>query len=52
MTYSIVHTTEKNNVLSVVVDVRKYLLEEKADDLSQDDIAHHAPNIGNNNHKN
>jgi hypothetical protein len=34
------------NELSVIILVRKLLLGEKAGDLSQNDIAHHAPGIG------
>ncbi len=37
---------EENNELTVVVEVRKLLLGDKAGDLTSDDIAHHAPGIG------
>ena len=37
---------EKNNPLSVVIDVRKVLLGDEVGDLTKDDIIHHAPGIG------
>lgn len=37
---------EKNNVLSVIAEARKYILKDKAGNLTQDNIAQHAPEIG------
>lgn len=46
MVLAIVAPSEQNNVLSVVVAVRKLLLKEKAGQLTSNEIAHHAPGIG------
>jgi len=46
MVKAIASPDEKNNELTVVVEVRKLLLGDKAGDLTSDDIAHHAPGIG------
>jgi len=40
--------SSENNPLSVVVAIRKYLLGDAAGQLTQDNIAHHAPGIGKN----
>lgn len=34
------------NPLSVVIDVRKVLLSEKAGELTPEDVIHHAPGVG------
>jgi hypothetical protein len=46
MTQAVVNPSKDINELSVVVSVRKILLGDKAGQLGQDDIAHHAPGIG------
>ena len=46
MVLAIVNPNEKNNELSVVVAVRKLLLKDKAGNLTEEQIAHHAPGIG------
>lgn len=46
MANSLVHPTEQNNPLEVVVAVRKLLLREKAGDLTAENIINHAPGIG------
>jgi hypothetical protein len=46
MRTAIVAQNEQTNVLSVLIDVRKLLLGNKAGDLSQDDLMIHAPGIG------
>jgi hypothetical protein len=38
--------SRQNNILAVIEAARKYLLGENAEDLTQDDIAFHAPGIG------
>lgn len=48
MTRALVKPDNQTNELSVVVSVRKLLLRDKAGNLSQADIAHHAPGIGKN----
>jgi len=45
----ITERTRDDNPLSVLQDVRKYLLKDKAGGLTQDNIAHHYPEIGNTN---
>jgi len=47
MVYAIAKPDDKNNTLSVVVAIRKYLLGNAAGDISQDNIGHHGPGIGN-----
>jgi hypothetical protein len=51
MTIAIAKPNQYINELSVIIAVRKILLGEKAGNLGADDIAHHAPGIGKNNHK-
>ena len=46
MVKAITSPDKENNELTVVVEVRKLLLGDKAGDLTSDDIAHHAPGIG------
>ena len=46
MTLAIVQPNQKVNELEVVISVRKLLLGAKAGNLTQDNIAHHAPGIG------
>lgn len=46
MVGAISNPSRNNNELSVVVSIRKILLENKAGNLSENDIAHHAPGIG------
>lgn len=46
MVGAIAYPSEQNNVLSVVVSVRKLLLKDKAGQLTSSDIAVHAPAIG------
>ena len=43
---AIAKPNDKNNPLSVVVAIRKYLLGDAAGGLSQNNIGHHAPGIG------
>lgn len=43
---SIVHRTQEINELSTVIRVRKLLLKDKSGNLTQNDIAIHAPGIG------
>ena len=45
---AIAKPNDKNNPLSVVVAIRKYLLGATAGELSQNNIGHHAPGIGKN----
>ena len=46
MMEALVNPNNNNNLLSVVVAIRKYLLGAAAGGLSQENIGHHAPNIG------
>lgn len=46
MTQAIVRPNQNVNELTVAISVRKLLLGEKAGNLTQDDIAHHAPGVG------
>jgi hypothetical protein len=46
MVGAIANPNESNNELTVVVEVRKLLLKEKAGNLTENQIAHHAPGIG------
>jgi hypothetical protein len=46
MTLAIARPNQNVNPLSVTISVRKILLGEKAGNLVQDDIGHHAPGIG------
>ena len=43
---AIVNPNADTNELTAVIDVRKLLLKKKAGTLSQENIAHHAPDIG------
>jgi len=47
MVVSIATPNEETNELSTVVSVRKLLLQENAGNLTTENIAHHAPGIGN-----
>ena len=47
MTCSIVTPSKKTNELTTVISVRSLLLKEKAGNLTSENIAHHAPGIGN-----
>jgi hypothetical protein len=47
MTRAIAKPSRDINELSVAISVRKLLLGDKAENLKPDDIAHHAPGIGN-----
>lgn len=49
MTQAITNPNQANNELTVVIDVRKLLLKDKAGNLTEDQVAHHAPGIGKNN---
>lgn len=49
--YAVKYQNFKNNNLSAIISVRKYLLKDKAEDLSQNDIAYHYPGIGKQNAK-
>ena len=46
MMNAIAKPNDNNNTLSVVVAIRKYLLQSAAGDISQENIGHHAPGIG------
>lgn len=46
MVNAIIDPSADTNILSVIISVRKLLLQEKAGNLSQDNVAHHAPGIG------
>ena len=46
MVQAIVSPSQVNNELTVVIAVRKLLLKEKAGNLTENQIAHHAPGIG------
>ena len=46
MVQAIANPNQVNNELKVVIAVRKLLLKEKAGNLTEDQIAHHAPGIG------
>jgi hypothetical protein len=46
MVQAIANPNQVNNELTVVIAVRKLLLKEKAGNLTEDQIAHHAPGIG------
>lgn len=46
MVLAITNPNQTNNELTVVIAVRKLLLKEKAGNLSEDQVAHHAPGIG------
>ncbi len=46
MTTAIRSPSHSVNELTVVIAVRRVLLEERAGDLNSDEIAHHAPGIG------
>jgi hypothetical protein len=46
MVLAIVNPNQANNELTVVIAVRKLLLKEKAGNLTENQIAHHAPGIG------
>jgi hypothetical protein len=48
MMKAIAEPNEKNNALSVVVAIRKYLLGAAAGELSHNNIGYHAPDIGKN----
>lgn len=45
--FSIVKPTLDTNELTTIIEVRKLLLQDKSGNLTPDDIAHHAPGIGN-----
>jgi len=47
MVLAIVNPNQANNELTVIIAVRKLLLKEKAGNLSENQVAHHAPGIGN-----
>ena len=47
MVVSIATPNEETNELSTVVSVRKLLLQKNAGNLTTENIAHHAPGIGN-----
>lgn len=46
MVCAIASPGEKENELTTIISIRKFLLKEKAGNLTSEDIAHHAPNIG------
>ncbi|MCD8518864.1 MAG: hypothetical protein LRY32_04610 [Flavobacterium sp.] len=46
MVQAITNPNQANNELTVVIAVRKLLLKEKAGNLTENQIAHHAPGIG------
>ncbi|CAG0988550.1 hypothetical protein FLAV_02173 [Flavobacteriales bacterium] len=46
MVLAIANPNQANNELTVVIAVRKLLLKEKAGNLTENQIAHHAPGIG------
>ncbi len=46
MVLAIVNPNQANNELTVVIAVRKLLLKEKAGNLTEEQVAHHAPGIG------
>ena len=46
MMSAIAKPSDKINPLSVVIDIRKYLLGNSAGNLSQNNVGHHAPGIG------
>lgn len=46
MVKAIADPNKDTNELSVVISVRKLLLKDKAGNLNQDNVAHHAPGIG------
>lgn len=46
MVLAIANPNQKNNELTVVIAVRKLLLKERAGNLTENQIAHHAPGIG------
>lgn len=46
MVLAITNPNKVNNELTVVIAVRKLLLKEKAGNLTENQIAHHAPGIG------
>ncbi|GIX54215.1 hypothetical protein ACU6VJ_09610 [Sphaerotilus sulfidivorans] len=48
MVSAIAAPNERTNELSIVVSVRKLLLQKEAGNLKPENIAHHAPGIGNN----
>ena len=48
MVLAIVNPIQANNELTTIIAVRKLLLKEKAGNLTEDQVAHHAPGIGKN----
>jgi len=46
MGQALANPDSENNPLSVVIEVRKVLLGDDSGNLTQDDIIHHAPGIG------
>lgn len=47
MVLAIVNPNQAKNELTVIIVVRKLLLKDKAGNLSENQVAHHAPGIGN-----
>lgn len=43
---SILNDSETDNILTTVIEVRRYLLGDKAGNLTSEDVGHHAPGIG------
>ena len=46
MVQAIANPNQENNELTVVIAVRKLLLKDKAGNLTENQVAHHAPGIG------